>query len=141
MNNHYNLKESIYLDASATSPIHKSVVEEITRINTKYWGNPSSIHSHGIDAAEIMETARFSIANKLGCSYKNIIFTSGATESVHLAIKGVSRSMQPGRIIISTVEHSSVQDAAQSLIKEGWDIQYWPVDHDGIIDLNVLAFG
>ena len=62
-----NKLDNIYLDASATTPLHQSVIDEINRVNSNYWGNPSSIHFHGIKAAEILERARFSIATKLGC--------------------------------------------------------------------------
>ena len=138
MYNPINIEELIYLDACSTSPMHSSVIDEITRINTKYWGNASSIHLHGIKAAEILEASRFSIARKLGCSYKNIIFTSGATESVHLAIKGIAKTIEPGRIVVSSVEHPSVNEAAKSLIKKGWKIEYWPVDKYGNIRVDQI---
>ena len=135
---HFSLKvNNIYLDASATTPLHESVVEEINRVNSNYWGNPSSIHSHGIQAAEILERSRLTIATKLGCSFEEVIFTSGATESVFLAINGIAQNLKKGRIVISSVEHPAVQSAVNSLRRHGWIVDYWPVDNKGNIRLDL----
>ena len=132
------LNNHIYLDACATTPMHKSVINEINRININYFGNPSSIHSHGIEAAKILEESRFTIAGKLGCSFEEVIFTSGATESIHLAIRGLANSLNKGRIIISSVEHPAVESAALLLEQDGWQVEYWPVDNKGNIRLDLI---
>ena len=97
MNNNSKNINHIYLDACATTPMHQSVINEINIINTNIFGNPSSIHFHGIQSAEILEKSRSFIAEKLGCSFEEVLFTSGATESVHLAIRGVANSLPKGR--------------------------------------------
>ena len=129
-------RSPIYLDACASTPMHKKVVDEMHRINTDFYGNPSSLHKDGIQAAEILELSRLTIADKLGCSYNEVLFTSGATESIHLALKGTTKYIKPGRIIISSVEHPSVESAAISLKEKGWEVDYWPVDDKGNIKIE-----
>ena len=132
------LNNIIYLDCSATSPVKKEVLERIRNVDLTFWGNPSSLHVHGIKAAEIVERSRKLIADSLGALHEEVIFTSGATESVYLAIVGSSRSLKPGRIVISSVEHPAVRYAADSLRKVGWEIVYWPVDTYGKIIISEL---
>ncbi|WP_269624799.1 cysteine desulfurase family protein [Prochlorococcus marinus] len=129
---------NIYLDASATTPPHIDVINKIKDIQFECWGNPSSIHKVGLIAREILERFRLSIANKLKASSDEIFFTSGATESNYLALKVVSNNLNKGRLIISSVEHPSINLIANQLLNDGWDIQYWPVDRYGIIDLDHL---
>jgi len=129
---------NIYLDASATTPPHLDVINKLKYIQFECWGNPSSIHKVGIIAREILERSRLSIANKLKASSDELFFTSGATESNYLALKGVSNNLDKGRIVISSVEHPSINLIANQLRNEGWDIKCWPVDHHGIIDLDLL---
>ncbi|WP_320667718.1 cysteine desulfurase family protein [Prochlorococcus sp. MIT 1307] len=135
-NNLYH--QNIYLDGSATSPPRKEVIQRINEIDINYWANPSSLHSYGIKAAEILERSRKSIGQSLGAECNEIFFTSGATESIHLAIQGAAKKIKPGRIVISNVEHPSVQSAAKMLIKEGWQIEYWPVDLYGQVQMSRL---
>ena len=134
-NNRFN---SIYLDACATTPINKEVLKEIVNIYENYFGNPSSLHQDGILASEILERSRLSIAKNINSSINDIVFTSGATESVNLAIKGIASSITPGRIVISSVEHPAVKQAALSLQSYGWNVDYWPVDKFGNIQLKYL---
>ena len=129
---------NIYLDASATTPPHIDVINKLKEIQFECWGNPSSIHKVGIIAREILERSRLSIANKLKASTDEIFFTSGATESNYLALKGVTNNLDKGRIIITSVEHPSLNLIANQLLNDGWDIKYWPVDRHGIIDLDLL---
>ena len=129
---------NIYLDASATTPPHIDVINKINDIQSECWGNPSSIHKVGVIAREILERSRLSIANKLKAPSDEIFFTSGATESNYLALKGVSNNLDKGRIVISSVEHPSINLIANQLTKDGWNIKYWPVDSNGVIDLNLL---
>ena len=130
--------KDIYLDASATTPPHLDVIAKLKDIQFECWGNPSSIHKVGVIAREILERSRLSIANKLKASSDELFFTSGATESNYLALKAVSNNLDKGRIVISSVEHPSINLIANQLRNEGWDIKYWPVDSYGIIDLDLL---
>ena len=130
--------KDIYLDASATTPPHLDVINKLKDIQFECWGNPSSIHKVGIIAREILERSRLSIANKLKASSDELFFTSGATESNYLALKAISNNLDKGRIVISSVEHPSINLIANQLSNEGWDIKCWPVDRHGIIDLDLL---
>ncbi len=130
--------KNIYLDASATTPPHIDVINKLQDIQSECWGNPSSIHKVGVIAREILERSRLSIANKLKASSDEIFFTSGATESNYLALKSVSKNLDKGRLVISSVEHPSINLIANQLRIDGWDIKYWPVDNYGIIDLDLL---
>ena len=130
--------KDIYLDASATTPPHLDVINKLKDIQFECWGNPSRIHKVGIIARAKLERSRLSIANKLKASSDELFFTSGATESNYLALKGVSNNLDKGRIVISSVEHPSINLIANQLSNEGWDIKCWPVDRHGIIDLDLL---
>ena len=127
-----------YLDGCATAPLRESVISCMIRAQQDNWGNPSSLHQIGCDAAESLERARLSIANSLGADRSNILFSSGATESAHLALLGVAKSMSPGRLVISAVEHPAVSAAAEQLIACGWTIERWPVDAYGKIQMQHL---
>ena len=129
---------NIYLDASATTPPHIDVINKLKDIQSECWGNPSSIHKVGVFAREILERSRLSIANKLKASSDEIFFTSGATESNYLSLKVVSNNLDKGRLVISSVEHPSINLIANQLHNDGWDIKYWPVDRYGIINLDLL---
>ena len=129
---------SIYLDACSTTPLLPKVIDRINYINQEYYGNPSSIHKIGEKAAYILEDSRLTVASHLNTSVEKLVFTSGATESIHLAIKGVTQNISPGRIVISAVEHPAVRLLALSLKQYGWDVQYWPVDNCGNIKLDYI---
>ncbi len=131
-------KKTIYLDACATTPPREEVIELISSLQRTNWGNSSSIHLQGLKSSEIIERSRFSISKIFNCLPEDLIFTSGATESIHLGIIGSARSMSSGRIVVSAVEHPAVISAAQILAKEGWDVAYWPVDSKGLIKLEFL---
>ena len=127
-----------YLDGCATAPLRESVISCMIRAQQENWGNPSSLHRIGCDAAESLERARLSISNSLRADRSNILFSSGATESAHLALLGVAKSMSPGRLVISAVEHPAVSAAAEQLIACGWTIERWPVDAYGKIQMQHL---
>ena len=131
-----SLDKAIYLDGSATTPPRVEVINRIKDVDSNYWANPSSIHSLGIKAAEVVERSRKSISLALGASPNELIFTSGSTESIHLALLGSVRKQSPGRIVISNVEHPSVISAAEELVYKGWELAYWPVDKYGQVDLS-----
>ena len=122
---------ALYLDSSATCPLKPGVIEAMAAVWSDAWGNPSSLHSQGIRAAEALERARLSVAASLGAVVEDVLFTSGATESVHLALLGMAARQTPGRLVISAVEHPAVNAAAALLEQQGWDIARWPVDGMG----------
>jgi len=127
-----------YLDGCATAPLRTSVIAAMANSQKLSWGNPSSLHRLGCEAAESLERARLSIAHSLGADRSNIVFTSGATESAHLALLGLARGSSPGRLVISAVEHPAVWTAAQQLVPDGWTVETWPVDSDGQIQMDQL---
>ena len=131
-------KADIYLDAAATTPPSADVIERIRVVQADTWANPSSLHGPGIRAAECLERSRQSIASALGAERDQLTFTSGATESVHLALLGTALKRDPARLVISTVEHPAVVAAARRLERQGWQLLQWPVDGDGLIRLELL---
>ena len=110
----------------------------------KSFGNPSSLHSFGIDASNAVEDSRRKIADLIGAKNDEIIFTSGGTESDNLAIKGIAfknkdkRKKDSNNIITSVIEHPAVLETCKFLEKEGFVIKYLPVDKHGLVDLNEL---
>jgi len=129
------------MDYGAGMPVDPRVLEAMKPYFTEAFGNPSSVHSFGQEAKKAVEEARKQVANLIGAETKDeIIFTSGATESNNLAIKGVAyRNKSKGNhLITSTIEHMSVINTFKSLQKEGFTITFIPVDKYGIIDLEAL---
>ena len=127
-----------YLDGCATAPLRERVIHCMVKEQQRSWGNPSSLHRIGCDAAESLERARLSIADSLGAHRSDILFSSGATESVHLALLGLAKTETPGRLVISAVEHPAVAAAAQHLVTCGWTVEQWPVDAYGQIQMEHL---
>ncbi len=136
-----NIQLPIYLDYQATTPTDPRVVEAMLPYFTTKFGNPHSRnHSFGWEAEEGVETARAQIAALVGATDKEIIFTSGATESNNLAIKGVGRFYKDRRNEIVTVvtEHKCVLDACRHLEEEGVKVTYLAVKQNGLVDLGHL---
>lgn len=129
-----------YLDNSATTAVSKAAAEKALYMMTENFGNPSSLHKLGINAELCVEDAREAVAKALGAQPKNIIFTSGGTEANNTVLFGAAQALnrRGNRIIVSAVEHSSVYESAKRLSELGFDVQYAPVDSDGIIDLEKL---
>src|SRR3989339_1839231 len=133
----------IYLDHSATTPVEKSVMDAMMPYFREIYGNPSSIHSFGQEAMAGVDKARTEVAKFLNAEPGEIIFTSGATESDNLAVKGVikalrqktknSRSMH---VITSLVEHDAVLKPCMELEKEGVEVTYIKVKPNGVVDLE-----
>lgn len=130
----------IYLDNCATTKPRAEVVEEMTRILNTDFANPSSLHRFGMKAEEEREEARKNVADLLGTSEKNIIFTSGGTESNNLAIQGIlEKTVNRNKKILTTkIEHSSVLDQFKYYEQIGYDVRYIPVDRYGHIDEEFL---
>ncbi len=121
----------IYLDNAATTKPHPTVVDAMVRVLTEDYGNPSSLHHKGLVAERILTSAREAVAQSLGASPEEIIFTSGGTEANNLAIRGVA-ALARGRHLVTTVtEHSSVLAAVRAVAEEGFEVTELPVDREG----------
>lgn len=127
---------AIYLDHAATTPVHPAVIERMTEVLTTNFGNPSSIHSFGRKARQLLDQARSICAQSIGADDKEIIFTSGGTESDNLAILGTAlANKQKGKHIITTkIEHHATLYTIQHLEKNGYDVTYLDVGETGRID-------
>jgi cysteine desulfurase len=135
------LKFPIYFDNHATSPVDPRVLEAMLPYFTERFGNAASRnHKYGWEAEEAVETGRKQVADLIGASPKEIVFTSGATESDNLAIKGAAHMYREkgDHIITAVTEHKAVIDTCKRLEKEGFKVTYLPVKKDGLIDLDQL---
>ena len=131
----------VYLDNNATTPMDPRVLEAMLPYFTSKFGNAASRnHSFGWVAEEAVDYAREQVAKLIGASEKEIIFTSGATESDNLAIKGVFEMYKDkgNHIITAVTEHKAVLDACKHVEKMGGKVTYLPVKEDGLIDLKLL---
>lgn len=133
----------IYLDAQATTPTDPRVLDAMLPYLTGQYGNPHSrTHAYGWETEKATETAREHIASLIGADPKEIIFTSGATESNNMSLKGVARffgrSGKKKHIITCQTEHKCVLDSCRHLQDEGFEVTYLPVQKDGLIDLQQL---
>ncbi len=132
----------IYLDSHATTPVDPRVLQTMLPYFTEVFGNPASAsHSFGWKAMEAVETARRQVAALIGAQAREIIFTSGATESNNFAIKGVTETPREGRkrIVTSAIEHKSVLETFAKLSCCGWDVEIVGVDRGGRLRLDDLA--
>jgi len=130
----------IYFDNAATAKVNPKVLDTYVKLVNELIGNPSSVHGLGLKASNYMEIARKQIGKTLKLKDKNILFTSGASESNNLGIKGyVRRNAKLGNHIITTaVEHPSVLRVFEELALEGFSVTYLSVDKNGQIDLDEL---
>jgi cysteine desulfurase len=133
-------KQVIYLDNNATTPIDKRVLEAMMPYLTNEYANANSTHLFGLNAYEAIKKARNQVAELIGAEPYEIVFTSGATEAINLAIKGVAENYQTkGKHIITvSTEHSAVLDTCEYLETKGFEVSYLAVKPDGLIDLEVL---
>ena len=135
------MKRFVYADNAATTPVSRKVIDAMMPIFEQSWGNPSSQHSMGIEAKDILDDARARIADVLGCSAGEIYFTSGGTESDNWGIRGAAMRMKKkGRtqIITSKIEHHAVLHTCEALEKEGFTVDYLNVDEYGVVKLDEL---
>ncbi|MCP4129370.1 MAG: IscS subfamily cysteine desulfurase, partial [Gammaproteobacteria bacterium] len=137
------MKLPIYMDYSATTPVDPRVAEKMMACLTPdgAFGNPASrSHQYGWDAEKLVEQARQSVADLVNANPKEIVWTSGATESDNLAIKGAAHFYQKKgkHIITSKTEHKAVLDSCRQLEREGFEITYMDPESNGLIDLGKL---
>ena len=130
----------VYLDNSATTKVCDEAAKKVLEIMTEKYGNPSSLHSKGIEAQHELEDARKACAGLLSADSEEIYFTSGGTESNNTALFGAARALKRrgNRIITTAVEHSSVIEAAAELEKNGFEVIYLEPDKSGRISIDAL---
>src|SRR5262245_8381972 len=127
----------IYLDHASTTPVLPEAWEAMRPYAAEHFGNPASAHAAGRKARQPLEAAREHIAQLLGASPEEVIFTSGATEANNLAIFGLAGS-PPGHILASPVEHPCVTEPLRQLAGRGFAVQYVPVDRNGLVSVDQL---
>jgi cysteine desulfurase len=133
-------KKTYYFDYAATTPVDPRVVKAMTPYFSEKFGNPSSIHSKGNEALLVLEKCRKIIAKAMGADEKEVIFTSSATESNNLVLKGIAfaNKKRGNEIIISPIEHACVFKSAKWLEKQGFKIKFARVDKYGLVDVKDL---
>ena len=134
-------QKPIYLDYAATTPIDRRVLDKMLPYMTEMFGNPASnSHAYGWEAEEAVEEARKNIADLINADSKEIVFTSGATESNNLAIKGAAQFYKTkGKHLITVkTEHKAVLDTMRELERQGFEVTYLGVQENGLIDLEEL---
>lgn len=129
----------IYLDHNATTPVAPEVLEALLPYLTTDWGNPSSTYQFGSRLKTVLETAREQVADLLGASPREILFTSGGTEANNTALHAAVRAHPARRhIVTSAVEHSAVLEPCRALEQDGYRVTRLPVDRDGLLSLTDL---
>jgi cysteine desulfurase len=128
------MKKMIYCDSAASTPLDENVIAEMTAISSSIFGNPSSIHKFGQETKAVIERARLSIANDLGCDLSEIIFTGCGSESNNIALLGILK--EGDHLITSSYEHPAVLNIARNLEKTGVNVSYISPDNNGLIDPN-----
>ena len=135
------MTKPIYLDNQATTPLDPEVLKAMLPFFHEKFGNASSVHhAYGVESKEAVEKARKVLARSIGAKEREIIFTSGATEAINLAIKGVAGNYNSKHhIITQATEHSAVLDTCRSLERKGWDVSILPVNSTGMVDPQSIA--
>lgn len=133
----------IYLDMQATTPVDPRVLDAMMPFYVGVYGNPHSrTHAYGWESEKAVEEAREHVARLIGADPKEIIFTSGATESNNMSIKGVARffgrSGKKKHVVTTQTEHKCVLDSCRHLQDEGFEVTYLPVQNTGLVDLEQL---
>jgi cysteine desulfurase len=131
----------VYFDTSSTTPVEPAVVEEMMPYLTEFFGNPSSFHWYGRPARKAVEAARERVAAAIGADPKEIVFTSGGTESVNAAIYGAAYANESkgNHIITCAVEHHCSLNTCKALAKKGFDVIILPVDQYGMVKVEDVA--
>lgn len=130
---------NIYLDNCATTKVRDEVLTEIINTYSKDYGNPSSLHRMGLTVEKQINTARKNVASLINASEKNILFTSGGTESNNIAINSHMLKINKNNNIVTTIiEHASIYNVFRQYEKKGYDVRYLDTDRNGFIDTNSL---
>jgi cysteine desulfurase len=132
----------VYADNAATTPVSREVIDAMMPCFENDWGNPSSMHSKGRDAKDILDDARERIAGVLGCDASELYFTSCGTEADNWAIRGAVKKLSAkGRdhIVTTKIEHPAVLNTCAALEKEGYKVTYVGADSEGIVDMDELS--
>src|SRR6478609_3393457 len=130
----------IYFDNASTTQIRAEVIQEITKVMAEDYGNPSSTHSFGRNAKNILELSRKSIAKNLNCTAQEIIFTSGGTEANNLILRSAVKDLKITKIVTSKIEHHAVLQTVEMLQKEfDIEVEYVEVLSDGSVNLTDLV--
>ncbi len=144
-------ERSVYLDHAATTGVLPEVLEAMLPYYTEKYGNPSSVHAWGRAAHQGLENARRQVATVLGCRPREVVFTSGGTESDNLAMKGVAWAYRrgvfdnkqpsegPGHLIISAIEHHAILHSGEELEQHGFEVTTLPVDQYGTVNPDDVA--
>lgn len=130
-------QKNIYLDNNATTPLDKRVLDVMIPYFTDLYANASSNHLAGLTIKEAVENAKWQTANLIEANEEEIIFTSGATESINLAIKGLANAAKKHIVTVAT-EHKAVLETCQYMETIGFEVTYLPVGSDGILDIDLL---
>lgn len=130
----------VYLDNAATTKPRKEVIEAVVYAMEKLYGNPSSLHSKGVEVEKQIKTIRKTISRALGCQEQELYFTSGGTESNNIAIRGIveANARRGKHLITSRIEHPSVLNTMDDLEKKGFQVTYLAVDQRGFISIDEL---
>ncbi|MBQ0040025.1 MAG: cysteine desulfurase [Treponema sp.] len=128
-----------YFDYAATSPADEEIVKNALTLSLEHWGNPSSIHEAGTDARKVFEDARKRAADALEVKPETIFFTSGGTESDHLALTSVLSRPQKGSVVLSAIEHPALREMAKMITGCGWKTITVNPNKDGIITPEAVA--
>ena len=131
----------VYLDNSATTKVYDEVAEKMTAVMLSAYGNPSSLHTVGLEAEKLLKEARKTVASVFGAEEKEIIFTSGGTESDNMAIVGAynSKKHEKNHIITTTIEHPAVLETVKKLERQGAKVTYIGVDRNSRLDMDALS--
>jgi cysteine desulfurase len=129
-----------YLDYSATTPVNSEVLDSFVKATNMYVGNPNSLHKLGVDSKHLIDSATKQIEELLKINDKEVIYTSGASESNNMAIKGIAfKYANRGKHIITThLEHSSINEPLKYLSSLGYEVSYVKLDNNGLVDLEDL---
>jgi cysteine desulfurase len=133
--------QRVYLDHNATTPVHPTVVEAMTKVLLEDFGNPSSVHHFGQRAKSVMDQARSSVASLIGADPSEVVFTSGGTESDNFAIRGAAEALDATRrrhLIATTIEHEAVLNTLKALARRGRPTTLLRVDGTGIVAPDAL---
>ena len=126
----------VYMDHAATTPVREEVLEQMIPYMKQYYGNPSSIYTLAQESRRAVDESRENVAHSIGARTRDVIFTSGGTESDNAALKGTAAALRSmgNHIITSSIEHHAVLHACQQLEDLGFEVTYLPVDKYGLID-------